>query len=86
LAFNDFLFLCFGFSCSRSSYFSLSPDVSKSQKVIKGRVMNMNKAEKAPKKITVRIKIINISSIITTPFKFDNIIISQKGKTWQKQL
>ncbi len=48
--------------------------------------MNMNKAEKAPKKITVRIKIINISSIITTPFKFDNIIISQKGKTWQKQL
>lgn len=48
--------------------------------------MNINKAEKAPKKITARIKIINISSNIATPLKFDNTIISQKGKIWQKQL
>lgn len=37
-------------------------------------------------KIAIKTKTTSILSSITTPFKFDNIIISQKGKTWQKQL
>lgn len=46
----------------------------------------MNKAERAQKQIIVIKKTKNIFSNITTPLKFDNTIISHKGKTWQKQL
>ncbi|MCZ6133431.1 hypothetical protein O6B42_05980 [Campylobacter ureolyticus] len=60
--------------------------VSKSKKVIKGRAINMSRAERAQKQIIVIKKTKTISSSITTPLEFYNTIISQKGKTWQKQL
>lgn len=34
----------------------------------------------------IRTKATIILSSTTTPLKFDNTIMSQKGKTWQKQL
>lgn len=47
--------------------------------------MNANIIVKTIREITIRTKTTNIFSNIATPLKFDNIIISQKGKTWQKQ-
>lgn len=47
--------------------------------------MNANIIAITTEKIAIKTKNIIIFSNITTPLKFDNIIISQKGKTWQKQ-
>ena len=48
--------------------------------------MNANIIAITIREIDIRTKTTIILSIITTPLKFDNAIISQKGKTWQKQL
>lgn len=48
--------------------------------------MNANIIVKTIREIDIRTKTAIILSIIVTPLKFDNTIISQKGKLWQKQL
>ncbi len=48
--------------------------------------MNANIIAITTEKIAIKTKTTIILSSITTPLKFDNTIISQKGKTWQKQL
>ena len=37
------------------------------------------------KKTEIRNTMATMLLIITSPLKFDNTIISQKGRTWQKQ-
>lgn len=72
--------LCFG------SLYGLSKSERKSFKVAKTQAMNASIIAKTIREITIRTKTTIIFSNIATPLKFDNTIISQKGKTWQKQL
>ena len=48
--------------------------------------MNANIIAITIEKIAIKTKTTIILSSITTPLEFDNTIISQKGKIWQKQL
>ncbi len=72
--------LCFG------SLYGLSKSERKSFKVDKNQAIYASIIAITIREITIRTKVTIILSSITTPLKFDNTIISQKGKTWQKQL
>lgn len=47
---------------------------------------NMYAIKHITKKTEIKNTMATMLLIITVPLKFDNTIISQKGKTWQKQL
>ncbi|GKH61081.1 hypothetical protein CE91St25_14170 [Campylobacter ureolyticus] len=47
---------------------------------------NMYAIKHITKKTEIKSAMATMLLIITAPLKFDNTIISQKGKTWQKQL
>lgn len=68
------------------SYLCPLPGVKKSKRIIKGPMNSMYIIEYITKKTEIKNKIATMLPIITVPLKFDNSIISQKCKTWQKQL